>query len=202
VTDFGPEHFIGGRLCVDFCNTADGRETAFVDALTEPADAVRWMTVSGAWHDGDAAALDAHLADTGAWERFHATAHDLREAIYAALTTRMHDGQPAAQALDRLATHYRAMAGRAALVTRANGQTQPDWSGADAATRFLAPIVMDAVALLAEDNAVRLKQCDGERCGWLFLDTSKAGRRRWCDMATCGNVSKARRHAARKQPSS
>ncbi|MAZ90474.1 MAG: hypothetical protein CMH94_02945 [Oceanicaulis sp.] len=61
---------------------------------------------------------------------------------------------------------------------------------------------MDAVALLAEDNAVRLKQCDGERCGWLFLDTSKAGRRRWCDMATCGNVSKARRHAARKQPSS
>lgn len=200
MTDFGPEHFIGGRLCIDFCNTADGRETRFVDTLVEPADAVRWMTASGHWPDGDVAALDAYLADDSAWPRFHATAHDLREAIYHALTSRMRDGQPAAKALDGLTGHYRAMAGQAALVTDAGGQTQLDWSGADAATRLLAPIVMDAVALLGEDNAVRLKQCDGERCGWLFLDTSKAGRRRWCDMATCGNVSKARRHAARKQP--
>jgi predicted RNA-binding Zn ribbon-like protein len=45
----------------------------------------------------------------------------------------------------------------------------------------------------------RLKLCDGPNCSWLFLDTSKAGRRRWCDMADCGNAAKSRRHYARQR---
>jgi predicted RNA-binding Zn ribbon-like protein len=45
----------------------------------------------------------------------------------------------------------------------------------------------------------KLKLCDGPNCSWLFLDTSKAGRRRWCDMADCGNAAKSRRHYARSQ---
>jgi predicted RNA-binding Zn ribbon-like protein len=39
--------------------------------------------------------------------------------------------------------------------------------------------------------------CDGETCYWLFYDVSRTGRRRWCDMATCGNRAKAARHRAR-----
>ncbi|WP_344746998.1 CGNR zinc finger domain-containing protein [Streptosporangium vulgare] len=38
-------------------------------------------------------------------------------------------------------------------------------------------------------------------CYWLFLDTSKNGRRRWCSMTTCGSRDKARRYyAARTSP--
>jgi predicted RNA-binding Zn ribbon-like protein len=29
---------------------------------------------------------------------------------------------------------------------------------------------------------------------WLFIDASKNATRRWCDMASCGNRAKARRH--------
>ncbi|TIU06903.1 MAG: CGNR zinc finger domain-containing protein, partial [Mesorhizobium sp.] len=32
------------------------------------------------------------------------------------------------------------------------------------------------------------------RCGWLFLDTSRGGKRRWCSMRTCGNREKVSRH--------
>jgi predicted RNA-binding Zn ribbon-like protein len=45
----------------------------------------------------------------------------------------------------------------------------------------------------------RLKVCDGPNCSWIFLDTSKAGRRRWCDMADCGNAAKSRRHYAKSR---
>ncbi|WP_443691321.1 CGNR zinc finger domain-containing protein [Pseudomonas sp.] len=38
----------------------------------------------------------------------------------------------------------------------------------------------------------KIKQCEG--CTWLFIDTSKNHRRRWCSMATCGNRAKAQRH--------
>ncbi|MGB6792588.1 MAG: CGNR zinc finger domain-containing protein [Pseudolabrys sp.] len=45
----------------------------------------------------------------------------------------------------------------------------------------------------------RLRICQGPNCSWLFIDRSKAGRRRWCDMAVCGNAAKSRRFYARSR---
>lgn len=43
-----------------------------------------------------------------------------------------------------------------------------------------------------------VKTCPGPRCGWLFVDESPSGRRRWCSMATCGNRSKSNQHHKRR----
>ncbi|MEO8202075.1 MAG: CGNR zinc finger domain-containing protein, partial [Gemmatimonadota bacterium] len=45
----------------------------------------------------------------------------------------------------------------------------------------------------------RLRICQGPNCSWLFIDSSKAGRRRWCDMGVCGNAAKSRRFYARSR---
>jgi predicted RNA-binding Zn ribbon-like protein len=50
---------------------------------------------------------------------------------------------------------------------------------------------------LAENGADRLRICANEACRYLFIDRSPAGRRRWCDMRTCGNQAKVARHRAR-----
>ncbi len=50
---------------------------------------------------------------------------------------------------------------------------------------------------LAEHDQQRLKVCADDTCSWLFIDESPAGRRRWCDMRTCGNRAKVARHRAR-----
>ncbi len=51
-----------------------------------------------------------------------------------------------------------------------------------------------AAELLTSAEVDRVRQCAGEGCAWLFLDTSKNRTRRWCDMSVCGNRAKARRH--------
>jgi predicted RNA-binding Zn ribbon-like protein len=43
----------------------------------------------------------------------------------------------------------------------------------------------------------RIRQCANPRCTHLFYDTSKPGTRRWCDMGSCGNLDKVRRHRRR-----
>ncbi|MGH9215099.1 MAG: CGNR zinc finger domain-containing protein [Acidimicrobiales bacterium] len=43
----------------------------------------------------------------------------------------------------------------------------------------------------------RIRRCAGPTCVLLFLDVSKSGRRRWCDMAVCGNRAKVAAHQAR-----
>jgi predicted RNA-binding Zn ribbon-like protein len=50
-------------------------------------------------------------------------------------------------------------------------------------------------ALLEQYPLSAIRMCADVRCGWLFLDPS--GRRRWCEMAVCGNRAKARRYAQR-----
>lgn len=54
-----------------------------------------------------------------------------------------------------------------------------------------------ALALLDREQRQRIRTCDN--CGWLFVDRSRNGSRRWCDMAVCGNRRKARRHYARRR---
>ncbi|MDO1581714.1 CGNR zinc finger domain-containing protein [Rhizobium oryzicola] len=55
-----------------------------------------------------------------------------------------------------------------------------------------AATVHSAIRLLAEVESERLKICG--HCGWLFIDRSKNRSRIWCDMAVCGNRTKAARH--------
>jgi predicted RNA-binding Zn ribbon-like protein len=50
---------------------------------------------------------------------------------------------------------------------------------------------------LASRAVSRLRICANEGCREIFIDRSPTGRRRWCDMRTCGNQAKAARHRAR-----
>ncbi len=54
---------------------------------------------------------------------------------------------------------------------------------------LLALLAVEAVLKLPKD---RIRSCP--RCGWLFFDRSKGGRRKWCDMKACGNREKVARH--------
>jgi len=63
--------------------------------------------------------------------------------------------------------------------------------------RILWPVIRSAAELLVSSDSSRIRECSSETCSWLFLDTSRNGRRRWCDMKTCGNRAKARRYYQR-----
>jgi predicted RNA-binding Zn ribbon-like protein len=51
--------------------------------------------------------------------------------------------------------------------------------------------------LLTGPELARVRRCGSATCASMFLDTSRNGSRRWCDMETCGNRAKARRHYSR-----
>ena len=63
----------------------------------------------------------------------------------------------------------------------------------DALARIAEPLIQE----LAGGHPERIRICGNDECRWVFYDESRAGRRRWCDMASCGNRAKAARHRAR-----
>jgi predicted RNA-binding Zn ribbon-like protein len=58
------------------------------------------------------------------------------------------------------------------------------------AVALLATVARDAIDLLSGPMADRVRECDGDGCTLLFLDASRAARRRWCSMDACGARSK------------
>jgi predicted RNA-binding Zn ribbon-like protein len=58
-------------------------------------------------------------------------------------------------------------------------------------------VITAALSFLRDSSWARIKTCPGNNCGWKFLDRSKNRSRRWCDMAVCGNLAKAKQYRAR-----
>ncbi len=62
-------------------------------------------------------------------------------------------------------------------------------------------VAISAADLLTADSQERIKQCPGERCGWVFFDTTRNRSRRWCEDSQCGNRARAKRYYQRHRAS-
>ncbi|MFC9912617.1 CGNR zinc finger domain-containing protein [Streptomyces sp. NPDC059862] len=63
---------------------------------------------------------------------------------------------------------------------------------------LLGAIARDAVELLTDPVArASLRQCAGDNCPIVYLDTSRGRRRRWCSSEVCGNRERVARHRRR-----
>ena len=192
---------IGGPVCLDFMNTLDDRYSS------EPKELLKSYLDLARFAE-DAGILDVHLVDhlfqlsqqdPNAAKHALEAAIQLREAMYAvfwAIVTRK--AVPAA-ALFTLNQYVQVAAQHATLVT---GRTHLEWKFEPARSNFQAPlwpIARSAADLLSSDELSLVRACASKTCLWLFLDTSKNHRRRWCDMTKCGNRAKFQRFYRRQK---
>ena len=124
----------------------------------------------------------------------------MRETIYRIFGALALDEPPQAFDLDQLNAHLSSNLGHLRLVRSRKGFT---WSWAEqdeSLDRPLGPIARSAADLLTSPHLLeRVRQCEGDTCGWLFVDSTKNHSRRWCVMSDCGNVAKVRRFRLKKR---
>jgi predicted RNA-binding Zn ribbon-like protein len=192
---------VGGRLCLDFVNTVDPRQTiGGHDYLASYADVLDWFEM-----------VDVRLPRAISWLRrrakgspdeatgAHRQAVAMREATFAVLATARVGGDVRPADLVTLNQALGASIGHRVLAAAERGGVNEEWRASNSLDQVLWPVAIDAWDLLTEPELALVKQCplDAGGCGWLFLDASRAGNRRWCDMRTCGNRAKARAHYSR-----
>ncbi|HYC33920.1 MAG TPA: ABATE domain-containing protein [Gemmatimonadales bacterium] len=76
------------------------------------------------------------------------------------------------------------------------GSRRQQWTWAAMDERLdspLWPVLRAAALLLTSAEAERVRTCAGPDCGWMYVDRSRNGFRRWCQMRTCGTREKSRR---------
>ena len=64
---------------------------------------------------------------------------------------------------------------------------------------LLVPIAEAAADLLCHADLSRIRRCAHPACILYFLDGTKNGTRRWCDMRTCGNRANAAAYYRRRR---
>ena len=180
-------HGVDLETALDFVNTRALEHGESVDHLVSVAAAVSWLREHGLVHDDRVA-----QARGDAISRIRRTRDALRELLDAVHEQR----DPATAAVDEINEALRARE-ILQLVASADGlrldHRHTDDPIADALARLAEPIVREVTA----GRRDRLRACANDACRWVFYDASPTGRRRWCDMASCGNRAKAARHRVR-----
>jgi predicted RNA-binding Zn ribbon-like protein len=183
---------VGGALCLDFVNSIDPREgTERHDYLGDYGALLRWASWAGAVRPAEAKRLQ-RLSDARVWRR----AITFREALYPLLRGVAEGSGPDPRQVAALEPEVAAARTRLALAVTPDGRLAEGLPEDPALPLWR--VALSARDLLLALPEPRLRVCSGDDCGWLFLDASKAGRRRWCSMAGCGNRAKARRHYAKR----
>jgi predicted RNA-binding Zn ribbon-like protein len=200
-TTAGDLALLGGRVCLDFANTADWHASDQpVEFLTSYAEVVAWSQHVGVLPEPQAQMLLAEAADRPAQANaVLERAVALRDAIYRLFAAIAQGHPPLATDLAAFNAQLGRTLAHSGLVAAEEGLVW-DWTGDEAALdRMLGPVLQDAADLLTSEELGRVGQCDDARCGWLFLDKSRNRSRRWCSMEDCGNRAKARRHYQRRR---
>jgi predicted RNA-binding Zn ribbon-like protein len=184
----GHDHGVRLDDTFDFLNTLDTDDGFVVDKLETPDGAVRWFAERGLVHAESIEASGATL------NRIRSVRAALREVTDAVVDGRT----PRVNALDTINDAMRARAATE-LVVGPDGVGVGHRHVGDPVDDALARISEPLVTELSAGHPERIRICASDTCAWIFYDESRAGRRRWCDMATCGNRAKAARHRARQR---
>jgi predicted RNA-binding Zn ribbon-like protein len=188
--------FVAGNLALDFANLVHSHGSKDPeDDLRTFEDLAGWSRQAGLLSDRQCRQLEKRNPSQALADFEHAVA--LRKSVYDIFSRIALGRSVRPEALQLLNGHFRKAMAEARLQS-AGKRFAVTWDDRGATLqRVWGEIMRSAVSLLTSDRLHRVRQCAGENCTWLFLDTSRNGMRRWCDMQACGNRFKVQRFRQR-----
>jgi predicted RNA-binding Zn ribbon-like protein len=185
--------YSSGSLCLDLANTWGDRSDPAKDVLNDYGDLLNWAHGAGLIGDRERSELEklAHREVDRSISVFRG-ALDLRELVFHLCSTTAAGGNPSPRRVAALNTALQTVPKQQLCC---GGECcEWEWPAGKADLRqILWPVIQAAADLVTSPDAARIRECGAPDCNWLFLDHSRGGRRKWCDMSTCGNRAKARR---------
>jgi predicted RNA-binding Zn ribbon-like protein len=198
----------GGASCLDFVNTVGWRLTdSPMEYLGSYEDLLAWERQAGLLSSDEAGALsDGAVTDPEGARAVMSRAIALREALHRVFSAGIADEPLDEDAMSVFDCELSGALSRLRVVPAPGGAWAWGWDrggdyGGPPLDVPLWPVVRSAAELLTSQKRRRVKVCAGEGCGWMFLDESRNGSRRWCDSRDCGNRERVRKHLARRRAS-
>ncbi len=191
---------IGGELCLDFANTVNGHTRPDAhEYLHDFEDLILWGQHAGLLKSNEADTLLREAARRpNEAEKAFRRGIELRETIFRIATALIEDGDMEDRDLETLNATWKERQQHLLLIRTENG-IRPGWDDEPSLDSVLRVVAESAIQFLTSPKVRLLRRCSGERCDWLFVDTSRNHLRRWCSMDECGNRAKMQRRQSRQR---
>lgn len=177
--------FDAGALCLDYAHAGGAGRYAAFEILHQPSDLAEWLAKP------PLAAVTTVPVTAGDL----AAAKRLRQAIWDTAHDQAAGRRLAAGAVGTI----NRFAAAAPLVPElAADGTTAEWAPPVRAAQALSTLAREMIELLSGPLAGRIRECAGDDCPLVFVDSSRPGARRWCAMERCGNRHKLRALRARR----
>ncbi len=202
--------YVANNLSLDFVNSVSGRTglneedprgyKVLGDKLENFSDLVDWAHKAGIIDDtGAEKFIRIGRADEKASHKAYKKAIGIREAIYRIFISLVRGEEPDSEDVGLLNKECSTAREHQKLRFDSGGFKWDLESQNEEPAGIIWQIALSASELLTSGNLHRVKECGGDDCGWLFLDTSKNGSRQWCSMKDCGNLAKVRKFREKHQ---
>jgi predicted RNA-binding Zn ribbon-like protein len=194
----------GGAPCLDFANTVAWRATEReLDGMHDYRDLIHWGRHAGLFSaaEGERLLRRAAADEAGARETL-ARAVTLRSAIHRLFVALAHGNTASAHDLAAINATLAEGMPHAKVAASPTGFTYAFVSEGEHLALPLWKLADSAANLLVSGDWRRVRECPGHQCGWLFLDQTRNGNRRWCDSADCGNRARVHAHYQRHHAAS
>lgn len=190
LTDRGGQQFTfdPGSFAMELLLTGGPGAYAVWEILHEPADLAEWLTSSRL-----AAMAPLHTDDLRITRAELERIKEFRDSLWGAAEAVIRGERPSG---GDLLVINEAAARRPVPYLDPATMTQT-WGTPMYGSQVLGAAAVDAIEVLANAPAGRLRQCSADNCRLLFVDTSRPGNRRWCSMQRCGNRAKVAAHRTR-----
>ncbi|MEP6897718.1 MAG: CGNR zinc finger domain-containing protein [Rhodanobacter sp.] len=196
---FSARDFVAGDSAIDFVNTVTGRDQSPRDWLDSYARLLDWVVMAKLLPPGVLRQLRTKAtADPNAAAAALKRAKVLREQLFSLLAAVISGRTPSRNSLASLRESWIAGVSAHQLQFHCGRLVKGICNDADLGL-IESVVAFRIVECVLASPTDRLRICQGPDCSWLFIDSSKGGRRRWCDMAVCGNAAKSRRFNARSR---
>lgn len=177
--------FVGGTVAIDFIQTGGEDFRAQWEGWHTPDDIADWAEMAPGIGVRPSVTDDEFKA---AWA--------LREALWRTVRNQL-AGEPPEPDDHAL---IEALAAEPDLVPQwRNGKAV--WASDATFTQVMSTVARDAIDLLGTSRVERFRKCANPMCYLMFVDNSRPGRRQWCTMERCGNLSKVARQREKRQRS-
>lgn len=192
-----PFLWVGTRLCLDFINTTPVIQGREVELIATPLALLAWVSEAGVF--GPPQLRQATLLGPKGLKTALSQGLRLRAAIRKAMSAVL-AGSDVGTAEIAVLNQFVAKPTLQVSAARSSGAVRlgQQWL-VNEPTDLLRPIAHDALHLISSPDLAKVRRCENPECVGVFLDTSKAGRRRWCCMAVCGNRAKVAGFRARRR---
>jgi predicted RNA-binding Zn ribbon-like protein len=178
--------FDGGAVVVDFAFTGGDGPYAVFETLHEPHHLAAWLSEPP---------LDLPASLAVSEDELRA-AKRLRSHFFVLLQALAHGGVPpraAVAAVNKAA----AVPPLAPRLGAAGGRSTRRWVAPVGVEAVLSTLARELIDVATGPRAERVRECAGDNCALVFVDTSRSGARRWCSMERCGNRNKVRAYRDR-----